>query len=71
MVGAFVIIGQRPTFPPTCAGSIIGAEGLNFRVRDGNGCFPLAMVTQSLKSLWMLNIDGRPREATERILCKG
>jgi len=29
------------------------------------------MVTQSLKSLWMLNIDGRPREATERILCKG
>ena len=25
--------------------STIGAKGLNFRVRDGNGWFPLAMVT--------------------------
>ena len=36
---------QRPTLPPTYAGSTIGAEGLNCRVRNGNGCFPLARVT--------------------------
>ncbi len=46
-LGPFVIIGRRPTLPPTCAGSTIGAEGLNFRVRDGNGCDPLATVTQN------------------------
>jgi hypothetical protein len=34
-----------PTFPPSCPGSIIGAEGLNFRVRNGNGCLPLASAT--------------------------
>ena len=27
-------------------GSIIGAEGLNFRVRNGNGWVPLAIVTR-------------------------
>ena len=36
---------RRPTFPPSCPGSIIGAGGLNFRVRDGNGCDPSAIVT--------------------------
>jgi hypothetical protein len=25
--------------------STIGAEGLNFRVRNGNGCVPLAIAT--------------------------
>jgi hypothetical protein len=25
--------------------SIIGLEGLNFRVRDGNGCFPFGIAT--------------------------
>src|SRR5881409_210497 len=40
--GLIVLSGQRPTLPPTYAGSTIGAEGLNFRVRDGNGCDPLA-----------------------------
>ena len=44
------LIGRRPTLPPTCAGSTIGAEGLNFRVRDGNGCDPLATITQKLVS---------------------
>ena len=28
--------------------STIGAEGLNCRVRDGNGCFTLAMATGNL-----------------------
>src|SRR4030065_2038664 len=36
---------QRPTFPRSCPRSIIGAERLNDRVRDGNGCVPLAMAT--------------------------
>jgi hypothetical protein len=36
---------QRPIFPEGCPSSIIGAERLHFRVRDGNGCFPFAIVT--------------------------
>ena len=40
------LIGRRPTLPQTCACSTIGAEGLNCRVRDGNGCDPFAMITQ-------------------------
>src|SRR6476646_702623 len=46
--GASDITGQLPTLPHTCACSTIGAEGLNFRVRDGNGWVPLATVTQNL-----------------------
>ena len=40
---------RRPTLPHTCACSTIGAEGLNCRVRNGNGCFPLARVTGKFK----------------------
>ena len=47
------LIGQRPTLPHTRACSTIGAEELNYRVRDGNGCDLLARVTQK-----GLNIDG-------------
>jgi hypothetical protein len=36
---------QRPTLPHGCPCSTIGAERLNCRVRNGNGCGPLAMVT--------------------------
>src|SRR5437764_9146120 len=36
---------QRPTLPRGCPRSTIGAEGLNCRVRNGNGCGPLAKVT--------------------------
>src|SRR5579885_2922249 len=36
---------QRPIFPWGCPQSIIGAERLNYRVRDGYGCFPFAIVT--------------------------
>src|SRR6266705_3297142 len=36
---------QRPTFPQPYSGSIIGPGGLNFRVRDGNGCDPSGMAT--------------------------
>jgi hypothetical protein len=45
--GAFsFLIGRRPTLPHTRACSTIGAEGLNYRVRDGNGWDPLARITQ-------------------------
>src|SRR5579862_1647812 len=36
---------QRPIFPQGCPCSIVGAGGLNDRVRDGNGCGPSAIVT--------------------------
>ena len=45
------LIGRRPTLPHTRACSTIGAERLNFRVRDGNGWDPLARITQSIVAL--------------------
>src|SRR5271154_4534084 len=64
LLGAFFLIGQRPTLPHTRACSTIGAEGLNFRVRDGNGWNPLATITQNLfgngnQVPFPKNIDGR------------
>src|SRR6184192_2012231 len=48
--GAFDITGQLPTLPHTCACSTIGAEELNYRVREGNGWVLLARVTQKLEN---------------------
>ena len=42
------LIGRRPTLPHTRACSTIGAERLNYRVRDGNGWDPLAEITRNL-----------------------
>ena len=41
-------VRRRPSLPhgPPC--STIGAERLNFRVRNGAGCFPFAMITETL-----------------------
>ena len=36
---------RRPTLPPGCPGSTIGAGGLNFRVRNVTGCVPSAKAT--------------------------
>ena len=36
---------RRPIVPQGCPCSIVGAGGLNDRVRDGNGCVPSARVT--------------------------
>src|SRR5215475_13234963 len=57
------IIGRRPTLPHTRACSTIGAERLNYRVRDGNGWVPLAKITQKIVrrvggGTHELNIDG-------------
>ena len=73
--GLFVLIGRRPTLPRTCARSTIGAERLNFRVRDGNGWDPLARITQKLLRLLkdlrslLLNTDGN-RKATNLSLSR-
>ena len=36
---------QRPTLPHRCQCSTIGAEGLNFSVRNGKRCGSFAMIT--------------------------
>src|SRR5690606_40094985 len=45
---------QRATLPPGFPGSTITAEGLNFRVRNGNGWVPLAMVTGNGEKVFTL-----------------
>ena len=42
-------VRRRPSLPHDLPCSTIGAERLNFRVRNGAGCFPLAMITETLK----------------------
>ena len=36
------------TYSPTLSRSTIGVEGLNFRVRNGNGCDPLTIITRHI-----------------------
>jgi hypothetical protein len=43
-----MIVRRRPTLPQPSGCSTIGAERLNFRVRDGTGCFPFAMAAVTL-----------------------
>jgi hypothetical protein len=43
-------IRRRPTLPGSLPPSTIGAGGLNFRVRNGNGCDPSALATEKLFS---------------------
>ncbi len=45
----FLLARQRPTLTGTCVPTTIGAEKLNFRVRDGNGCDLLAIATGPIK----------------------
>ena len=44
----FIYSRRRPTLPHSYPCSTIGPEGLNFRVRDGNGCDPLGIATEKL-----------------------
>ena len=39
---------QRPTLPRPLERSTIGATGLNYRVRNGNGCGPCALVASRM-----------------------
>jgi hypothetical protein len=43
-----MIVRRRPTLPHLHKCSTIGAEGLSFRVRNGAGRFPFAMVAETL-----------------------
>ena len=59
---------RRPTLPPSCPGSTIGAEELNFRVRDGNGCYLLAIATENLLfvfRIWCLVFLARKNTANQ------
>ena len=47
----FSLAWRRPTFPGVCTPSIIGAGGLNGRVRDGYACVPSAMATRLWSSI--------------------
>src|SRR5207244_11507207 len=42
--------GRRPTLPGGCPPSTIGANGLNFSVRNGKRCFPVAMTAQIVEA---------------------
>ena len=44
-------IRRRPTLPGRLHPSTIGAGGLNFRVRNGNGCDPTAIATETFSVL--------------------
>ena len=45
VLGSQIIPRRRPTLPRGLPRSTIGAEGLNCRVRNGNGCGPFARIT--------------------------
>jgi hypothetical protein len=46
-MGVFLCVRRCPTFPPGL-GSIIGADRLSFRVRNGTGRFPVAVAAVTL-----------------------
>ena len=48
---------QRPTFPLPHGSSSIGLGGLNFRVRDGNGCGPSGMATGNIHTEQVFTAD--------------
>ena len=61
------IFRRRPTLPHSYPCSTIGAKGLNFRVRDGFGCFPFAITTEKncmryklIKTLNSIKIVAKP-----------
>ena len=56
--GYIKIFRQRPTLPHSLPCSTIGAEELNFRVRDGNGCCLFAIATEKsfmrIGAIWIV-----------------
>ena len=53
-------VRRRPTLPQPLGCSTIGAGRLNFRVRDGSGCFPVAVAAVTLvrTPCWFLGLVG-------------
>jgi hypothetical protein len=52
------VFRRCPTLPRGLPRSTIGAEELNFRVRNGTGCFPFAMAAGNIIELYSL-VTGR------------
>ena len=50
---------RRPTLPHPLKCSTIGAVGLNFRVRNGNGCDPYAMTAEKLYTVMIIATVGK------------
>jgi hypothetical protein len=71
---------QRPTLPHGFPCSTIGSGGLNFRVRDGNGCDPTDIATANLEKSGALrksntkgaakkrHVPAKPRERVAKAL---
>ena len=64
------VFRRCPTLPRGLPRSTIGAEELNFRVRNGTGCFPLAIAAGNSMELYSLSnrpqlgsytVDANPR----------
>ena len=53
--GYIKIFRQRPTLPLSLPSSTIGAKELNFRVRDGNGCFLSAIAAEKNQLFQLYN----------------
>ena len=58
-----MIVRRRPTLPQPPGCSTIGAERLDFRVRNGAGYFPLAMAAETL-----LSCPDRPARPTRSLV---
>src|SRR3954465_1838886 len=57
--GSKLIPRRRPTLPRGFPRSTIGAEGLNGRVRNGNGCGPFAKITGKLFYCFPIHQESR------------
>src|SRR3984885_2481815 len=66
-------VRRCPTLPRGLPRSTIGAEGLNFRVRDGTGCFPLAMAAATLWNYrpWLPAVFREPHSGREPPISRG
>ena len=53
---------QRPTLPRRYQRSTIGPGGLNFRVRDGNGCGPSGIATGNLVAIEYVDSRVQPSD---------
>ena len=68
-LGGLVIDRRRPTLPRGFPRSTIGAEELNFRVRDGNGCDLFAMATEIFCDMLMVMTIGWQGIAFGVVVC--
>ena len=55
---------RRPTLPGGYPPSTIGADRLNFRVRDGYGCDSVALATGNLAHIPSCDCRSKPRQPT-------